>query len=115
MKRAQDINFNEYYYGAIISSDMIFDEDYYKLEITEDMVVNLELGHEIVPDGSISWIASIVDEDNEALYAIESSPDDGVISTGDVKLSQGTYYIKIETGMYESEIPYYFRVSTPNQ
>ncbi len=111
MKRAQTISFNEYYYGAIISSDMIFDEDYYKLEITEDMTVNLELGHEIVPDGSISWIASIVDEDNEALYSIESSPDDGVVSTGDVKLSQGTYYVKIETGMYESEIPYYFRVS----
>ena len=34
----------------------------------------------------------------------------GLVSTGVVEIPAGTYYVKIETGMYGSEIPYYFRL-----
>lgn len=109
-RRAEDIGFNTFYYGAIISSDVNFDEDYYKFTLTEETNLSLELGHEKIYDSSVSWIANIVDEDNEVLYSAESGLNDGLVSTGVVTLPEGTYYVKIETGMYGSELPYYFRL-----
>ncbi len=110
MRRAKEIEGNTFYYGAIISSDMDFDEDYYKFEITEERNVSLELGHEKVNDSSLTWIASIVDEDGYEICAVESSLNEGLVNTGVVTLAEGTYYVKIETGMYGSEAPYYFRL-----
>lgn len=110
MRRAETIGFNETYYGAIISSDVNFDEDFYKIEINEETTVKLALGHDKLQDGSVSWIASIVDEDNDEICSVESSLNDGVVYA-QATLSEGVYYIRIETGMYGSEIPYYFTLT----
>lgn len=110
IRRAKDIDFNETYYGAIISSDVTFDEDFYRFEVTGETAVSLELGHDKVEDNSVTWIASIVDEDGYEVSAVESSLNDGLVTTGTVTLPEGVYYVKIETGMYGSEAPYYFRL-----
>ncbi|MBQ7116413.1 MAG: hypothetical protein IJN94_08365 [Clostridia bacterium] len=109
-KTAKDIVANTYYYGAIISSDVDFDEDYYRFEITEKRNVSLELWHKKVTDSSVTWVGSIIDEDGNVVKSIESSLDQGLVLTGTVTLEPGTYYVKIETGMYESELPYYFKL-----
>lgn len=109
-RRAEEIDFNKVYYGAMISSDVNFDEDYYKFTLTKKTNVCLELGHEKIYDSSVSWVANILDEDNDVLYSVESGLNDGLVSTGVVTLPEGTYYVKIETGMYGSEMPYYFRL-----
>lgn len=108
--RAKEIEGNKFYYGAIISNDTAFDEDYYKFVITEERNVSLELGHEKINDSSLTWIASILDEDGYEVCAVESSLNEGLVNTGVVTLPEGTYYVKIETGMYGSEVPYYFRL-----
>lgn len=110
ISRAKDIDGNTFYYGAIISSDVDFDEDYYKFVLDKETNVSLELGHQKVYDSSLTWIGSIVDENNKELYSVESSLNEGLVSTGVVTLPAGTYYIRIETGMYGSEAPYYFRL-----
>lgn len=110
MLNAKEINGNTFYYGAIISSDMDFDEDYYKFDITEERNVSLELGHEKVNDSSLTWIASILDEEGNVIRSVESSLNEGLVNTGIITLSEGTYYVKIETGMYGSEAPYYFKL-----
>ena len=58
----------------------------------------------------MTWIASIVDEDGYEVCAVDSSLNDGLVTTGTVTLPEGVYYVKIETGMYGSEAPYYFRL-----
>lgn len=110
MEAAKDIQANTYYYGAIISSDVDFDEDYYRFEITEERNVSLELWHDKVTDSSVTWIASIIDENGNIVKSVDSSLNQGLVSTGVMTLKEGTYYIKIETGMYGSELPYYFKL-----
>lgn len=110
MEEAKDIQANTYYYGAIISSDVDFDEDYYRFEITEERNVSLELWHEKVTDSSVTWVASIIDENGDVVKSVDSSLNQGLVSTGVMTLTEGTYYVKIETGMYGSESPYYFKL-----
>lgn len=110
METAKGIQANTYYYGAIISSDVDFDEDYYRFEITHERNVSLELWHEKVTDSSITWVASIIDENGNVVKSVDSSLNQGLVSTGVMTLKEGTYYVKIETGMYGSESPYYFKL-----
>lgn len=110
IRHAGSIDFNEYYYGAIISSDVSFDEDYYKFKLTQKSNVSLELGHKKVYDSAISWTVSIVDDDGLTVTTVESSLNEGLVSTGVITLPAGTYYVKIETGLYGSEAQYYFRL-----
>ncbi len=110
LENAKPIEANTYYYGAIISSDVDFDEDYYSFEITKERNVSLELWHEKVSDSSLTWIASIIDENGNVVKSVDSSLNQGLVSTGVVTLKPGTYYVKIETGMYGSESPYYFKL-----
>ncbi len=110
MRRAKKIDVNTLYYGAIISSDMEFDEDYYRFEMTEEGNAILQLGHEKINDSSLTWTASILDEDGYVLATVESSLNEGLVNAPKVTLPEGTYYVKVETGMYGSETPYYFRV-----
>lgn len=110
METAKDIDANTYYHGAIISSDVDFDEDYYRFKITEERNISLELWHEKVTDSSITWIASIIDENGNVIKSVDSSLNQGLVSTGVMTLTEGTYYVKVETGMYGSESPYYFKL-----
>lgn len=115
MRRSEAIDFGETYYGALISSDTNFDEDFYKIEITEETTVKLHFGHDKLQETAIAWVASIVDEDNDAICAVDSYLDDSLVSTDEVVLSEGVYYVKIETGMYGSENPYYFTLEKVNE
>ena len=110
MEYAKEIEDRTLYYGAILSSDVDFDEDYYKFEMTKEGNVSVDLGHEKINDSSLTWTASIVDENGNVLGSVESSLNEGLVNTGIVTLQPGTYYIKVETGMYGSEVPYRIRL-----
>ncbi len=107
---AENVQFGKYYHGAIISTDMTFDEDYYKFELSESTNICLEFGHDRVNSGDICWIASIVDENCNEITTVESTLNETLASSGVIEVPAGTYYVKIETGVYGSEIPYYFRL-----
>jgi hypothetical protein len=110
MMSSYKIDFGTYYRGAIISTDMTFDEDFYKFELTEKTRICLEFGHDTINSGDICWTASIVDKDGKDVATVNSALSQGLTSTGVVEVPAGTYYVKIETGYYGSEIPYYFRL-----
>ena len=110
MESAENIVFGPYYHGAVISTDMTFDEDFYKFELSEATRICLEFGHETGDSGDICWTASIVDENGNEVTSVDSAVSAGLTSTGVTEVPAGTYYVKIETGVYGSEIPYYFRL-----
>lgn len=110
LELAKEIEAKTFYYGAILSSDVDFDEDYYKFEITKEGNVSVDLGHEKINDSSLTWTASIVNENGDVFASVESSLNEGLVNTGIVTLQPGTYYIKVETGMYGSEVPYRIRL-----
>lgn len=110
IRRAEDISFGQYYYGAIISTDVLYDEDFYKFELTDTTRVCLEFYHTKTNAIENCWIASIVDEDGFEMASVKSHLNERLVTTGVVELPAGVYYVKIETGMYGSEMPYYFRL-----
>lgn len=110
LESAENIVFGTYYHGAVISTDMTFDEDFYKFELSEATRICLEFGHETGDSGDICWTASIVDENGNEVTSVDSAVSAGLASTGVMEVPAGTYYVKIETGVYGSEIPYYFRL-----
>lgn len=110
MENAETIVFGERYGGAVISTDMTFDEDYYRFEIAEKTRLCLEFGHETTEANDNCWVANVVNSEGELICSVNSSLNQGIVSTGVVEVAEGTYYVKIETGMYGSEIPYYFRL-----
>ena len=110
IRRAEAVTFGDYYHGAIISTDMSYDEDFYKFELTEATRVCLEFYHEKTTGNENCWIASIVDEDGFDMTSVKSHLNERLVTTGVVELPAGVYYVKIETGMYGSEMPYYFRL-----
>ncbi len=112
-KTAENIKFNTIYHGAVISNDLgsVYDTDYFRFELTQQDNVSLELGHDKIFDSAVPWHISIVDEDNFVLYELESSLNQGLITTGAVSLPEGTYYVKITTGTNSSDIPYFFKLS----
>lgn len=102
--------FGKYYYGAIISTDSLYDEDYYKFELEKETNICLEFYHEAGDVNENCWIASIVDENGKEVCSVNSYLNTHLVTTGVVTVPAGTYYVKIETGLYGSEIPYYFRL-----
>ena len=78
--------------------------------MTKEGNVSLEFWHDKVLDSSMTWVGSILDADGNVVVSVESSLNQGLVSTGVMTLKEGTYYIKIETGMYESETPYYIKL-----
>lgn len=110
IRRAETVSFGNYYHGAIVSTDVLYDEDFYKFEITEATRVCLEFYHDKTTDIEHCWDASIVDEDGFTMTTVKSHLNQRLVTTGVVELPAGVYYVKIETGMYGSEMPYYFRL-----
>lgn len=110
LETCDSVTFGKYYHGAIISTDSLYDEDYYKFQIDQKTNICLEFYHEAGSVNDNCWIASIVDKNGKAVCSVNSYLNDHLVTTGVVTLPAGTYYVKIETGLYGSEIPYYFRL-----
>lgn len=110
MLSCQTIEFGTRYQGAILSSDVTYDEDYYRFNLTSARRVCVEFSHESLAGSDICWNVSIVDDKGNVKSEKTSALNESLISTGIVELPAGVYYVKIETGMYGSEIPYKIRL-----
>ncbi len=110
MYDAEPIQVGTYYNGAIISSDVTYDEDYYAFTLSEDASLCLEFGHERLSGSNMCWKATIIDSTGKVYCSVSSPLNESLLISDIARLSAGTYYVKVETGMFGSEIPYYFRV-----
>ncbi len=106
----QTIDLKTRYTGAIISSDVTYDEDYYRFNLTSTKNVCVEFEHGYYSGSKVCWNISIIDEKGNVKTEITSALNESLVSTGIVKLPAGVYFVKIETGMYGSEVPYKFRL-----
>lgn len=110
MYNCQTLEFNQYYYGSIISSDVTYDEDYYRFNLTSDKNVCVEFSHETTGSSDICWNITVIDDKGEIKKEITSALNQSLASTGVFELPAGVYFVKVETGIYGSELPYKFRV-----
>lgn len=110
LESADNVNIGEYYNGAIISSDVSYDEDYYKFTVDGNANICVEFSHEKLKGSSVCWNVSILDAEGNTLTTVYSALNQNIVISKIISVSEGTYYVKIETGMYGSEIPYQFRI-----
>ncbi len=106
----QTVEYGEKYYGALVSSDVTYDEDYYRFHLNDTKTVCLIFEHDILQDSGIYWTISIIDDKGDVVVEKGSALNQSITSTGVIELPAGTYFVKIETGMYGSEIPYEFEL-----
>lgn len=107
---AENIDVGGYYNGAIISSDVSYDEDYYRFAIDSDSNICVEFNHEKLKGSSVCWNVSILDEEGNTITTVYSALNQSYVISKIVSVPAGTYYVKVETGMYGSEIPYQLRI-----
>lgn len=110
MMNCQTIEIGTRYKGAILSSDVTYDEDYYRFNLTGKRNVCVEFYHEGVVGSDICWNISIIDDKGNVKSEITSSLNQSLVSTGVVELPAGVYFVKVETGIYGSELPYEIRL-----
>ncbi len=110
MLNCQTIDINTYYRGAIISADATYDEDFYRFRLVDTKSVAVEFKHDRFTGSDACWRISIVDDKGNVKADITSALNQGIVSTGVVELPAGVYFVKIETGLYGSEVPYEFKL-----
>lgn len=110
LENADIVNIGDYYNGAIISSDVSYDEDFYQFTVDSDTNLCVEFSHEKLKGSSVCWNVSILDAEGNTITTVYSALNQNYVISKIVSVSAGTYYVKVETGMYGSEIPYQFRI-----
>ncbi len=110
MQTAPLIQTSKFYQGALISIDVDYDEDYYCFELDKKTNVSVDFRHEAGNSSEVCWYISILNDRGEELVFNGAKLSDEITKTPLTELAAGTYYVKIETGMYGSEIPYHFQV-----
>lgn len=106
----QTIDFGKKYTGAIISSDVTYDEDYYRFNLVTETTVCLEFYHRSLAGSDVCWNISIIDDKGNVVREMTSALNEPLNSTGTFQLPAGVYFIKVETGMYGSEVPYQIKL-----
>ena len=110
MLNCQVVELGTRYQGVIISSDVTYDEDYYRFTLASSRRVCVEFYHENVVGSDICWNISIVDDKGNVKVEKTSALNESIVSTDIIELPAGVYFIKVETGMYGSELPYKIRL-----
>lgn len=107
----QSIEFRTEYSGAIISSDVTYDEDYYRFTVNSSKNVSVVFSHDTTSSSDVCWNISIIDDKGNVYAEKTSQLNQSIVSTGVIELPAGVYFVKIETGMYGSEIPYKIKLN----
>ncbi len=110
MLNCQTVEFKETYHGALISSGVTYDEDYYRFNLVDTKTIGLVFGHEALQDSGTYWTVSIIDDKGNVKAEVTSALNESLTNIGVIELPAGVYFVKVETGMYGSEIPYEFQL-----
>ena len=103
---ADKINYGKTYYGSLMDSD---DEDWYKVEVTSGGTKMFYFKHDKVDSSSTYWKVYIYNSDMSEIWNYDSEGNKTSYSEK-IKLSKGTYYIRITDYNY-SDGTYNFQIS----
>ena len=85
------------------------DVDYFKISIPAAGVATLNFGHNRIDSSETHWTVKVLDsnatEIKDAQYGVKGNTT-GIQPLGEVELSEGTYYISVGKGYYDSFIDY---------
>lgn len=106
---ATTIALNTQYSGA---NQFHSDDDYYKFTIPSVGKISLNIQHPLLMDNSTYWYLYIYNEKVEKLLYTELKGTEYNVTTGEIGLPAGNYYLKIEpTGSRWEQSTYSFKVN----
>ena len=96
---------NRYFCGSIWDDD---DTDYYKFNLTSDSKVNITFKHDYIDSSYYYWHVRLYKDDNEYTKTLDylftgNAKSD---STCNIGLPKGTYYVRVDSSYYYSDIDY---------
>ena len=103
---ADKVSYGKTYYGSLMSWD---DQDWYKMEIPSSGTKMIYFKHDKVDSSSTYWNVRLYDSDLSEIWNYYSSGNETSYSEK-VKLSSGTYYLKVEHSSH-SDKTYNFQIS----
>ena len=102
------------YNGNLYSSE---DEDYYKFRLSKKGYINFAFGHQMMDDDNMYYEITLYNSNQEKVYTTKSSGYKRTVTSGNMQLSAGTYYIKVTQYWYGTSNfttnPYSIRVQVP--
>lgn len=110
--KANPINVNTEYRGSLVEIGVDFDTDWFSFELKKESRVYVTLGHNtLVPPSNKGWLVVLADKDGKALKSVTSKWGDTLVSTEQVTLPAGKYYVKVDTSDYYNSATYVLKVN----
>ncbi len=111
---ANVISLNSTVIGSVSLKTGTVDKDWFAFDIEKTGCVMLELAHEPIDDENqkAGWNYTLIDSKGEILFTGVSLWTDDVVSTPEIGLGGGIYYILIDSeGIYHNSAEYYLTVN----
>ena len=103
---------NKDYYGSLMSSS---DKDFYKFTLQNDSKININFSHNSLDTSTACWRLYLYDMSDTEIYNYFRIPGNtSGITTNNINLEKGSYYIKIVCGDAYTGIDYFLKVVAPN-
>lgn len=97
--------------GTLIETGTSYDKDYFRFTVSEECALTVSFGHIVSADnGKEGWLVSLLNADETVIASLNSNWND-TRKTFTVKLTPGTYYILVETGLYFNSSQYELTVT----
>ncbi len=112
MASANAISLNTTVIGSVSSQTSTLDKDWFSFNIEKTGCVMIELAHKPFDDDKDGWNYELYDSKGEILFSGISKWTDDVVSSPEIGLGGGTYYIKIDSeDLYHNDSEYYLSVN----
>ena len=109
---ADSIALNTYYNGTINNTS---DIDYYKLTISSSSKVSITFKHDAIDYSSSLWEIQLQNTNDETMISFTSNGNNTNLTSYNVGLPSGTYYVKIADGWGQNSADYSFKVNCSAQ
>lgn len=76
------------------------DKDYFMFRVYDNARVNISLAHTAIDGISVLWRVSLFDVNGKELYADNAASAQALLSSGDIGLAPGAYFICVESRVY---------------
>ncbi len=90
---ATAIDFNQPYSGCVNHTG---DKDYYQFTLPSDGYIRLDFAHDNLTENYTGWRIKLLDKDSKAIESFSSQWNDPLVSSANIGLPGGTYYVLVE-------------------
>ena len=105
--KATAIDFNRPYSGSVNHNG---DRDYYRFTLPSDGYIRLDLEHANLTENNPGWRIKLFDEESKQIESFSSKWNDPLVSSANIGLPGGTYYVLVEASTYHHRADYQLTV-----